>query len=184
MAEPWWRRCVAGVALVSSLAFVAALAAPTLAGSSPSGHRAKSDGALVRLEKSKKYGEILTDSSGRTLYLLTADTARSLACKGVCTDIWPPLLTKGRPRAGQGVVAKELTTVKRGSSLQVAYDGHPLYTYAGDGGTGQVNGEGIVSFGGTWYVLGPKGSPVKAALDSARTAESGSGGSGGSGGGW
>lgn len=175
MAEPSSRRRMAGAASMCALTFAAALGVPPLAAASPSGHRAKSDGTLVRLEKSKKYGEILTSNSGRTLYLLTADTAKTLACKGVCTALWPPLLTKGRPRAGEGVTAKKLGTVKRGSSLQVVYYGHPLYFYAGDGGTGQVNGEGIVSFGGTWYVLGPKGSPVKGTLDSAKS---------GSGGGW
>jgi predicted lipoprotein with Yx(FWY)xxD motif len=38
---------------------------------------------------------------------------------------------------------------------QLAYKGHPLYMYAGDGAAGQTNGNGIVSFGGTWSVARP-----------------------------
>jgi hypothetical protein len=35
---------------------------------------------------------------------------------------------------------------------QVTLNGHPLYTYVGDGRPGQANGQGLASFGGTWYV--------------------------------
>ena len=31
----------------------------------------------------------------------------------------------------------------------------------GDSAAGQANGEGITSFGGTWYVLDPSGMAVK-----------------------
>lgn len=148
------------------------------------GQGASSHGALVKEVASKKYGEILVSSGGRTLYMLTADTSSSLACTtGACTGLWPPLMTSGKPRAGKGISARRLGTVKRGSGRQVTYDGHPLYLYAGDTAAGQVNGEGVSSFGGTWYVLSNKGAPVKAALTSSTSGtESGSGGSGGSGG--
>ena len=177
MAQLSSYRSLAAVAAASSLAV--AVASPAVAGASNHRHRAESHGAFVRLEKSKRYGEILTDGAGRTLYVLTAGRAKSLKCAGACASIWPPLLTKGKPRAGKGVVAKRLRTVKRGSSFQVAYDGRPLYFYAADGGPGQVNGEGIKSFGGTWYVLSGKGSPVKGALASSTSSSGGSRGSGG-----
>ena len=178
MAQRSSCRSLTAAVVASSLALVAAMASPAVAGASNRTHRTGTRGVLVRLERSKKYGEILTDGAGRTLYVLTAPGAKSLECTGVCTSIWPPLLTKGKPRAGKGVVAKRFRTVKRGSSLQVVYDGHPLYFYAADSGPGQENGEGIKSFGGTWYVLGPKGKPVKGALAST----SSSGGTRGSGG--
>jgi len=166
------RRRFATTASVCSLVLVVA-ATPTLAGASKHSLESTSNGALVRLGSSKKYGKILVNASGRTLYLLTSDTASSFACTGVCTGLWPPLATKGRPRAGKGVTARKLGTVKRGSSLQVTYDGHPLYLYAGDGRAGEINGEGVKSFGGTWYVLGQKGSAVTAALTSASSGSSG-----------
>lgn len=144
-----------GVVLVAA---AAALAPATAAGASGG----RSGTVTVKAVSSKKYGTILETSSGRTLYLLTADRADKFACKGGCLAIWPPLTTKGKPHAGGGVKSKLLSTVKRGSERQVTYDGHPLYFYAGDTGSGQVNGEGIASFGGTWYVVGKTGKAVTA----------------------
>jgi predicted lipoprotein with Yx(FWY)xxD motif len=177
MARPSSRRSLfVAAAVMSSLSLAAATGAATAIGASTNGHSATSHRALVKLEKSKKYGKILVNSHGRTLYLLTSDTRRSLACTGGCTGLWPPLLTKGKPRAGKGVKVKKLGTVKRGSSRQVTYDGHPLYLYAGDSGSGQVNGEGIKSFGGTWYVLSRSGSAVKKAVSSSSSSTGSSGG--------
>jgi predicted lipoprotein with Yx(FWY)xxD motif len=41
-----------------------------------------------------------------------------------------------------------MATTANGSQLE--YNGHPLYTYSGDTGPGQTNGEGI---GGVWHVV-------------------------------
>ena len=173
MAEPSSRRTLVTVATVaSSLALAAAIAAPTAAGASTRTHhkhRAKSHGVVVKAEKSSKYGKILVDSSGKVLYFLSDTKGKSFACANGCTGLWPPLFTKGKPRAGSGIAKKKLATVKRGSRLQVTYDGHPLYLYAGDSRPGQVYGEGIKSFGGTWYVLRGSGFPVKATLASSKS---------------
>jgi len=198
MAQPSSRRILAACAMAAaSLTLAAATAAPAVAGASTHKHRAKPHGALVEVAAVKKYGKILVDAAGRTLYFLTADSARSPKCTtSSCTSLWPPLLTHGKPRAGKGVATRMLGTVTRGRARQVTYRGHPLYLYAGDSGKGQVHGEGIQSFGGTWYVLSGKGTPVKASLTSHKSggsgggyggyggSSSGSSGSGSSGGGW
>ncbi len=46
-----------------------------------------------------------------------------------CSAYWPPLMTKGKPVAGMGVKQSLLGTAKRGTKLQVTYNGHPLYTF-------------------------------------------------------
>ncbi|MDA8313500.1 MAG: hypothetical protein M0Z46_23355 [Actinomycetota bacterium] len=182
MAQPSSHRILAAAgAVVSGLTLVAAVAAPTVAGASNHGHhkhRADAHGVLIKLEKSKKYGKILVDASGKTLYFLTATQGKKFACATGCTGLWPPLLTKGKPHAGKGIATHKLGTKKRGKLLQVTFDGHPLYMYAGDSARGQVNGEGIASFGGIWYVLSPKGAPVKAALASSKSSSGGSGSGG------
>lgn len=172
-------RCLpVSIMAVSVLALVVAIAVPTTADAAVHDQRAKSSGGLIRLEKSKKYGRILADRDGRTLYFLTATTGKSFACTGACASIWPPVLTKERPRAGKGVDSKLLGTVKRGSGRQVTYDGHRLYRYAGDVGPAQANGEGISDFGGTWFVLSAKGSAVKRAVSSSPTTSAGGYGNG------
>ncbi|HEX6620939.1 MAG TPA: hypothetical protein VF024_14825, partial [Solirubrobacteraceae bacterium] len=37
-----------------------------------------------------------------------------------------------------------------GGKLQLTYDGHPLYRYAGDQSNADANGQGV---GGQWFVL-------------------------------
>jgi predicted lipoprotein with Yx(FWY)xxD motif len=134
-------------------------------------------GAMVSTAQSAHYGTVLVSSSGRTLYMLTADSASASSCGSSCAPIWPPLTTTGAPVAGSGVQASLLGTVTRSDgSKQVTYGGHPLYMFSGDSAAGQVNGEGITSFGGTWYALDASGQPVKAMVSSTTSTTHGGGG--------
>ena len=45
------------------------------------------------------------------------------------------------------------TTKRTDGKLQVTYGGHPLYFFAKDKKAGDLRGEGIVHFGGTWWVV-------------------------------
>jgi len=105
----------------------------------------QSTGAKVTLH-STSLGKVLATSTGRTLYLNTSDTKNHSNCTGGCASAWPPLMTKGKPVAGTGVKKSLLGTAKRGSKFQVSYKGHPLYTFSGDSGAGQTNGEGTGGF--------------------------------------
>ena len=92
---------------------------------------------------------VLTNGRGLTLYWFAPDTAAASRCTGSCVEYWPPLT--GDPRAGPGVTG-QLGVIKRpGGGLQVTYDGHPLYTYVGDSGPGQANGNKLDLNGGLWY---------------------------------
>jgi predicted lipoprotein with Yx(FWY)xxD motif len=110
---------------------------------------------------STKLGKILVDGNGRTLYLFEADKGAMSKCNGACASAWPPLTTSGKPTAGAGVVAAKLGTAKRADGTTgVTYDGHPLYTYAGDGAPGQTAGEGLTDYGAPWYALSAAGKTV------------------------
>lgn len=112
--------------------------------------------------ESSKYGQILVDGSGRTLYVLTADTGSQSTCNGDCAAIWPPDTTTGTP-TNSGVTASLVGTSPRmDHSTQVTYKGHPLYTYSKDSKAGDINGEGIATFGGIWYVVGTDGNAITA----------------------
>src|ERR1700712_4477778 len=99
-------------------------------------------GAVVKLADNK-VGDILTDASGRTLYLFEADTTSASTCSDACAKVWPPYLTTGAPTAGSGATASLLGTSKRSDgTTEVTYKGHPLYYYVADGGTpGVVKGQ-------------------------------------------
>jgi predicted lipoprotein with Yx(FWY)xxD motif len=103
-------------------------------------------------------GNVLVNSRGRTLYLFESDTRNHSNCTGQCASNWPPLLVGGSPHAGPGVSGGKLGSIRRGNSHQVTYNGHPLYTFSGDGGAGQTNGEGQFAFGNYWYVVTAAGS--------------------------
>jgi predicted lipoprotein with Yx(FWY)xxD motif len=65
------------------------------------------------------------------------------------------------PKAGSGVKASLLGTIKRGDgSTQVTYNKHPLYYYSGDSQPGQHNGQGVDAFGAAWFVVTPAGGAV------------------------
>ena len=107
-------------------------------------------------------GKVLVDSRGRTLYLFEADKGTMSACGGACASVWPPLTTTGHPTAGPGVTASKLGTTKRADgATEVTYNGHPLYTYAGDSAPGQTAGQAINGFGAEWYVLSAAGDKIE-----------------------
>jgi predicted lipoprotein with Yx(FWY)xxD motif len=104
---------------------------------------------------------ILVDGSGRTLYLFQKDQPNQSACSGGCAAAWPVDQSSGTPKAGSGVTASLLGTIKRGDgTTQVTYNRHPLYYYSGDTGAGQQNGQGLNAFGALWYVVAPAGGAV------------------------
>jgi predicted lipoprotein with Yx(FWY)xxD motif len=105
---------------------------------------------------STSLGMILVDGSGRTLYLFEKDQPDQSACAGACAAAWPVDQSSGTPKAGSGVTASMLGTIKRGDgSTQVTYNKHPLYYFQGDSGAGQQNGQGVDAFGAKWSAVTP-----------------------------
>ena len=110
---------------------------------------------------STNLGTILVDGSGRTLYLFEKDQPDQSACSGTCATAWPVDNSSGAPKAGSGVKASLLGTIKRSDgATQVPYNHHPLYYYSGDTGPGQQNGQGLNAFGAAWFVVAPAGGKV------------------------
>ena len=152
--------------VVLVLSFAALLLTAGAAGTSVSSP------ALVKVAFNKKLKKsILVDSRGFTLYLFTVDLHGKPTCYNDptyhCSKEWPPLRTKGAPRAGQGVKRSLLGVVKRtDGGVQVTYNGHPLYTDAGsiaigvpgDKKPGDVNGQNFI---GSWFVVSPQGKPIR-----------------------
>ena len=102
------------------------------------------DSAFVSVSVHPELGEILTEASGRTVYLFTVDERSKSNCSRGCAVAWPPLLTVGEPTAGEGVSAQFLATIDRGDgTAQVTYNGWPLYYFAPDVKPGDANGQNV-----------------------------------------
>ncbi|HEU4676240.1 MAG TPA: hypothetical protein VFS29_09645 [Motilibacteraceae bacterium] len=144
---------------------------------------AGTNGGTVQVA-STPLGTVLTDGSGRTLYLLTSDTATSTTCTGPCLAAWPPLAAPSGSPAAAGVTGTLGSFARPEGGRQLTVGGHPLYTYAGDSSSGQTNGEGIKSFGGTWWAVAPDGSPVQGGTASPGSSDGSSDGSSGAGSGY
>jgi predicted lipoprotein with Yx(FWY)xxD motif len=169
------------VALLALVAFFAAgRSGPAAASTSKSGVAGAShtmSTAVVKTRKISGFGAVLVNKSGRTLYLFMKDQRKRVTCTGSCKTFWHALTWKGsgKPRVGGAAKSSLIGTVRSSGSKVVTYNKWPLYTYVGDSSAGQAKGEGSTLNGAKWYVVSPKGTPIKH--------KSSSGGSGG-GGGW
>ena len=149
------------IALIAVIAVSCGGSSP--AASSPASSPASTPGgaATVAVAGNAKLGQILVDGSGRTLYLFEADKSASSTCYGSCATYWPPLLTSGAPAAGSGANAGLLGTTKRtDGSVEVTYNGHPLYYVVTDHNPGDATGQAVNNFGAPWFVLGPDGNKI------------------------
>jgi predicted lipoprotein with Yx(FWY)xxD motif len=111
-------------------------------------------------------GTVLVDAKGRTVYILTSSGQKNVSCSDAsgCTASWPDLpLPDGTSaaEAGMGVRASLFGTMKEGGETYPTYNGYRMYEYTGDSGRAQANGQGVKSFGGTWYMLDASGKPAR-----------------------
>jgi len=145
--------------VIGALVLASAITGPLAtagAATSAAGHRA----TPVTVAGSK-YGKVLFDGKGRSLYLFAKDKGGKSSCYGACAKAWPPLLTKSTPHAGKGARMGLLgTTRRRDGRLQVTYAGHPLYGFAKDTKRGQITCQNVSQFGGKWLVVTPAGKAV------------------------
>jgi predicted lipoprotein with Yx(FWY)xxD motif len=142
------------------LAVVAALVATAALGTGLAAGSSASSGTTVKVAKSR-FGKIIVDARGRTLYLFEKDKRGHSACSGACAAYWPPLLTAAKPVAGTGVKKSLLGTIRRSNGKkQVTYNGHALYRFVQDTRPGQVKGQDTHFFGGGWYVISPSGKKI------------------------
>jgi predicted lipoprotein with Yx(FWY)xxD motif len=153
----------AAVAACGSSSSSTAAGAP---GSSAPAGGSSAASATISAKSVPGVGSVLVNGQGQTLYMLTSEKGGKITCTQAngCTQAWPEtLLTNGATAAtaGSGVQSSLLGTAKDASgNLEVTYNHWPLYTFSGDPGPGVAKGQGLTSFGGTWYVLNGSGNPV------------------------
>lgn len=115
----------------------------------------------INLAESSELGQYLVDQDGMALYLFVPDAQGASTCYGDCAANWPALTVASAdalPTAGEGLDATLLATVERDDgSLQVTYNGWPLYYFAGDMEAGVTGGQGL---GSNWFVVDATGNAV------------------------
>ena len=118
--------------------------------------------ATVNVADIGTFSSVLVNADGKPLYVFSKDTGSTSACTGDCTTEWMPLASQGSPVAGTDVDASLLGTITReDGTMQVTYNGHPLYTFANDTGSGNAAGQGMQDNGGTWTLISASGDAVE-----------------------
>lgn len=101
----------------------------------------------------------LVDGDGNTLYLFVNDEQAASTCFDDCEANWPPLLVDTELVPGDGIDAALLGQVERpDGTMQVTYNGWPLYYFAADMTAGDTTGQGV---GEIWYVLDAEGNALE-----------------------
>ncbi len=130
------------------------------------GPAAPAEGGLVVNASTTDLGAFLVDADGMTLYVFTYDAAPGASvCEGDCLANWPAVgIADGQGFApGEGVDGVLGAFARSDGTLQVTYDGRPLYHWIGDQAAGDTTGQGI---GGVWFVALTDGSvPAPAATE-------------------
>ncbi len=89
---------------------------------------------------------MMTDANGMTLYTFDKDEGGVSACYDECAKNWPPYLGTAADK-----MPKEWTlTARKDGAMQWAYDGKPVYLFAGDKAKGDAKGDGLK---GVWHII-------------------------------
>lgn len=142
------QRSIAGLAIIATVLAACSAAGSSPAASAPAASAATAGGATLSAVETANFGSILAGPSGLTLYTYGSDSAGTSACTGGCATAWPPLTVPAgqQPTAGAGVTGTLTTLTRDDGTIQVAYDGMPLYYWKSDSKPGDVTGDGVNGF--------------------------------------
>ena len=108
----------------------------------------------ARVGSSDELGDFLVDANGMTLYMFANDQENTSNCYDQCALNWPPLLVQAGevPVPGFGVAGELGVTARTDETLQVTYNGMPLYYWVNDEAPGDTTGQGVND---VWFVVAP-----------------------------
>lgn len=114
----------------------------------------ESQAAGLMLAENESLGKYLTDAAGMTLYTFANDDPGLSNCYDRCATAWPPLLVEeGETGAAADGIPGELgTTQREDGTVQITYDGWPLYYWFLDEAPGDTTGHNV---GNVWAVAWP-----------------------------
>lgn len=114
----------------------------------------QAEAAVIGVRYSPELGSFLVGDGDMTLYLFTPDGPDQSVCYGGCAAVWPPLLVDGPNdvEAPVELAGKFGVTARNDGTLQVTYNGMPLYYWVVDQQPGDVTGHGVDD---VWFVVNP-----------------------------
>jgi len=116
-------------------------------------------------------GDVLTDTTGLTLYGFLNDTDGTPTCDDACADAWPPLLVDGE-ELPEGLDPEVFSVATRSDgTFQLRAGVWPLYRFAGDAIASDSNGQGS---GDVWFAVAADGGLIGAPAAGKTTDGSGS----------
>src|SRR5262249_13131059 len=116
--------------------------------------KAQAPTTLVSVSSSKDLGKFLVGDKGLTLYSYAPDPLNESTCYDQCAKAWPPLLVDSADKitVGDGIPGTFSTVTRKDNTLQVAYNGVPLYYWFKDAKAGDTTGNRV---GRVWWVVPP-----------------------------
>jgi predicted lipoprotein with Yx(FWY)xxD motif len=124
----------------------------------PSASNPAASGPNINLASNASLGNYLVSATGKTLYHFALDVPGTSSLAPVsncatadgCLGAWP-LLQVETPMVAQGLQSSDFSGFTRADGAsQTAFQGWPLYTFAGDAQAGDTNGD---NFEGVWFVV-------------------------------
>ncbi len=115
---------------------------------------AQDEGPTVGWAENELYGPILVGPNGMTLYTFDRDALGTSNCYDQCAENWPPLTVESADAVtmADGVGGAIATAERTDGTLQVTYNGWPLYYWAHDEAAGDTTGHRV---GRVWWVAQP-----------------------------
>jgi len=106
---------------------------------------------VVQVRYDAQLGHVLTDAQGMTLYVFSNDEEGVSNCTGGCAENWPPLTVESEtvPTSPLAIPGTFGTTERDDGSLQVTYNGWPLYGWQNDAAPGDTTGQAVND---VWWV--------------------------------
>jgi predicted lipoprotein with Yx(FWY)xxD motif len=151
------RMLLALLAVAAAAAVLAACSSSATSSASGSGGSSSSPAAATAGSlKTATIGgvTVLTNAAGFTLYSFAPDTPTTSHCNGTCAQNWPPV---PGPATAAGITGTFGAIKRSDGSVQCTFDGHPLYTFAGDTAPGQAKGNDLNAAGGVWHEVTTSG---------------------------
>lgn len=113
---------------------------------------ARSKIVFIKTATSSDLGTYLVDRQGRTLYAFKNDKNNQSNCNAECAKAWPPFIMLHNGVVAKGISGTLDTYERADKTLQVTYNGQPLYLYAKDMKPGDTSGH---NFNKLWTVVKP-----------------------------